>query len=117
MLNDLHGSRDDLAGASAPGARPASGARPATAPAPRARAMDGDPLERIALIEKAIEDLRPFLRRDGGDCELVDVEGNTIFVKLKGACVGCHMASVTISGVQERLSAMLGARLRVIPVG
>jgi len=79
--------------------------------------MDGDPLERIALIEKAIEDLRPFLRRDGGDCELVDVEGNTIFVKLKGACVGCHMASVTISGVQERLSAMLGARLRVIPVG
>jgi NifU-like protein len=79
--------------------------------------MEGESLEKIALIEKAIEDIRPYLKRDGGDCELVDVEGNKIFVKLTGACVGCHMASVTISGVQERLIAMLGVPLRVIPVG
>jgi NifU-like protein len=95
-------------------ARPAP-ARP-QAPAARA-AMEGDTLERITLIEKAIQDIRPFLQRDGGDCELVDVEGNTIYVKLKGACVGCHMASVTISGVQGRLMEKLGVPLRVIPVG
>ncbi len=87
------------------------------APAPRARVMEGDTLERIMLIEKAIEELRPYLKRDGGDCELVDVEGNTIYVKLKGACVGCHMASMTIAGVQERLIASLGVPLRVVPVG
>jgi NifU-like protein len=100
-----------------PGARPPASLRP-QAPAGKAPpAMEGDTLEGIAVIAKAIEDLRPFLQRDGGDCELVDVEGNTIYVKLKGACVGCHMASVTISGVQARLMEKLGVPLRVIPVG
>ncbi|MCZ7593819.1 MAG: NifU family protein [Hyphomicrobium sp.] len=95
--------------------RPPQSLRPQ--PAQRPRIMEGDSLEKIALIEKAIEDLRPYLKRDGGDCELVDVDGNTIYVKLTGACVGCHMASVTIAGVQERLTASLGVPLRVIPVG
>lgn len=72
--------------------------------------------ETITLIGKAIADLRPYLQRDGGDCELVDVDGNTVFVKLSGACVGCQMAAVTISGVQERLALKLGLPLRVVPV-
>jgi NifU-like protein len=98
-----------------------SSARPAAArpPAPaQARLAAGpDTLESIAVIEQAIQDIRPYLQRDGGDCELVDVEGNTIYVKLKGACVGCHMASMTVAGVQERLMTKLGVPLRVIPVG
>lgn len=73
-------------------------------------------VQRIKLIDKAIEDLRPFLQQDGGDCELVDVDGNTVSVKLSGACVGCQMASVTISGVQQRLMEKLGMPLRVVPV-
>lgn len=73
-------------------------------------------LQRIRLIEAAIQELRPFLQKDGGDCELVDVDGNTVFVKLTGACVGCQMASVTISGVQEKLMAKVNAPLRVVPV-
>jgi NifU-like protein len=74
-------------------------------------------LQKIRLIEETIEELRPFLRKDGGDCELVDVENSNILVKLSGACVGCQMASVTVSGIQERLVAKLGIPLRVIPVG
>jgi NifU-like protein len=101
-------------------ARPPASLRP-QAPSTQAPSTQGPPtsdtLEGIALIAKAIEDLRPYLQRDGGDCELVDVEGNTIYVKLKGACVGCHMASVTIAGVQGRLMEKLGVPLRVIPVG
>ncbi len=73
-------------------------------------------LQRIRLIEEAIEGLRPFLRQDGGDCELVDVEGDRVLVKLSGACIGCQMASVTVNGVQERLIEKLGQPLRVIPV-
>lgn len=73
-------------------------------------------VQRIKLIDKAIEDLRPFLQQDGGDCELVDVDGNTVSVKLSGACIGCQMASVTISGVQQRLMEKLGMPLRVVPV-
>lgn len=74
-------------------------------------------LKKIRLIEEAIEELRPHLRKDGGDCELVDVEGSNVLVSLSGACVGCQMASVTVSGIRERLMAKLGAPLRVIPVG
>ncbi len=74
-------------------------------------------LQKIRLIEETIEELRPYLRKDGGDCELVDVEGSNVLVKLAGACVGCQMSSVTISGIQERLMAKLGFPVRVVPVG
>jgi len=73
-------------------------------------------LRKIKLIEAAVEELRPYLRQDGGDCELVDVDGNSVMVKLSGACVNCQMASVTIAGVQERLVQKLGLPLQVIPV-
>lgn len=71
---------------------------------------------RFKLIEQAIEDLRPYLRADGGDCELVGVEGDLVKVRLKGACVGCQLSHVTINGVQERLIAKIGRPLRIIPV-
>jgi NifU-like protein len=72
-------------------------------------------LQRIRLIEEAIEEIRPALRRDGGDCELLDVDGDQVVVRLSGACVGWQMASVTVAGIQERLVAKLGRPLRVIP--
>lgn len=84
------------------------------APAGAASALTN--LQRIRLVEQAIEDLRPLLRRDGGDCELVDVDGSTVSVRLSGACVGCQMASVTISGVQQRFVEKVGLPFRVIPV-
>jgi NifU-like protein len=73
-------------------------------------------LKKMRLIEEAIEELRPYLRKDGGDCELIDVDGSNVLVSLTGACTGCQMASVTISGIQERLIAKLGIPVRVIPV-
>jgi NifU-like protein len=72
--------------------------------------------EKLSLIRLAIDDLRPHLQRDGGDCELVDVDGNMVFVKLSGSCAGCQLASVTLSGVQDRLVEKLGMPLRVMPV-
>lgn len=73
-------------------------------------------LQKIKLIEQAIEAVRPSLQRDGGDCELVDVDGNRVMVKLSGACVGCHLSSATIEGVQARLVEAVGIPLVVIPV-
>lgn len=75
-----------------------------------------NPEERIELVSKAIDELRPFLKADGGDCELVEVKENTAFVRLSGACMGCQMASVTLSGVQQRLIEKTGIPLRVVPV-
>jgi len=73
-------------------------------------------LQKIKLIEETIELIRPSLQRDGGDCELVDVDGNRVMVKLTGACVGCHLSGATIEGVQARLVEAVGVPLVVIPV-
>lgn len=72
-------------------------------------------LQKIQVITAAIEELRPSLQRDGGDIELVDVDGDTVMVNLHGSCVGCQMSSITLSGVQERLMMALGKPVRVIP--
>lgn len=73
-------------------------------------------LQKIKLIEQTIESIRPSLQRDGGDCELIDVDGNRVMVKLTGACVGCHLSGATIEGVQARLVEAVGVPLIVIPV-
>jgi len=55
-------------------------------------------------VEKAIEEIRPNLQADGGDIELVDVENGVAKVKLKGACAGCPMSTMTIKwGVEKFL--------------
>lgn len=101
---------------------PATAIRPVRKPkeakpkAPAAKGAAMTTLQKIRLIEKAIEELRPFLQQDGGDCELVDVEDNKVYVQLSGACVSCQMSTVTINGVQERLIEKLGIPLRVLPV-
>ena len=54
---------------------------------------------RIRKIHEAVDELRPHLQRDGGDCKVVSIEGNIVRVKMAGACVGCQLASVTIHGI------------------
>ena len=71
---------------------------------------------KFRLVSQAVDELRPSLKADGGDCKLVGIEGNIVKVKMGGACVGCQLASVTIHGIQERLIAKLGMPLRIISV-
>lgn len=47
-------------------------------------------------IEAVLERIRPFMRADGGDIELVDIRGNDAFVRLTGMCARCPMASMTL---------------------
>ncbi len=55
-------------------------------------------------IQKAISEIRPNLQADGGDIELVGVEDGTVKVKLKGACAGCPMSTMTVKwGVENYL--------------
>lgn len=55
-------------------------------------------------VDKAIQELRPNLQADGGDIELLGVEKGVVKVKLKGACVGCPMSTMTIQwGVENFL--------------
>ncbi len=72
--------------------------------------------ERVQIIKAVIEEIRPNLRRDGGDCELVEINGNKVMVKLTGACVFCKLSSATLEGIQARLVERLGEFVRLIPV-
>ena len=61
-------------------------------------------LQKIALIQEIIErEIRPGLQADGGDMELIDIDGNKVIIALRGMCTGCVMSDVTISGVQQKL--------------
>ncbi len=60
--------------------------------------------------------MRSYLRADGGDCELVDVDGDQVYVKLSGACTGFQRASVTINGMRQKLNEATGLALRVLAV-
>lgn len=53
-------------------------------------------------IEKALDEIRPFLQSDGGDITLISIDNeNSVKVKLEGACVGCSVNQMTLkSGVE-----------------
>ena len=53
-------------------------------------------------VEKALDEIRPFLQSDGGDISLLAIEnGNLVKVQLQGACVGCSVNQRTLkSGVE-----------------
>lgn len=55
-------------------------------------------------VREVLEELRPALQMDGGDVELIGVDGGVVTVRLLGACGGCPMATMTLVGfVEERL--------------
>ncbi len=72
--------------------------------------------DREQIIRAVIEEIRPNLQRDGGDCQLVEIDGSKIMVKLTGACVFCKLSSATLEGIQARLIEKLGEFVRLIPV-
>jgi Fe-S cluster biogenesis protein NfuA len=54
-------------------------------------------------VEEVLNQIRPSLRADGGDVELVDVKDGIVSVKLTGACSGCPMSTLTLKNGIERL--------------
>lgn len=53
-------------------------------------------------VLEVLDKLRPFLQRDGGDCELVDVEDGIVKLKLVGACGSCPSSTITLKAGIER---------------
>lgn len=53
-------------------------------------------------VERALEEIRPFLQSDGGDISLISIDNdNSVTVRLEGACVGCTVNQMTLkSGVE-----------------
>lgn len=71
-------------------------------------------LQKIALIQDIIEkEIRPRLQADGGDLELVDVDGDRVIVSLRAMCVECPMGGVTIKGIEEKLRELVNEKITV----
>lgn len=60
-------------------------------------------MNQLEKIEIALQSIRPFLQRDGGDVELVEVtKDNVVKVRLLGACESCAMNAMTLrAGIEE----------------
>ena len=54
-------------------------------------------------VESVLQQVRPALQPDGGDVGLVDVNDGIVSVRLKGACSGCPMATMTLKDGIERI--------------
>lgn len=63
------------------------------------------PMSNIQKMQKIMqiveEDIRPRLKQDGGDIELIDVAGDKVIVSLRGACSSCRASELTLKGVVE----------------
>ena len=59
--------------------------------------------EKVALVKKTIEKVRPYIQGDGGDVEFVKLEDDIVYVRVHGACVGCMALDDTLKDGVEAL--------------
>jgi len=70
-------------------------------------------------VETVISKIRPYLQRDGGDIELIEVDAEKFLVKvrLQGACHGCPGAAMTLKlGVERTLREEVDDKIQVVTV-
>ncbi|NVM22953.1 MAG: Fe-S cluster assembly protein NifU [Desulfobacterales bacterium] len=72
-------------------------------------------IQKIKLIEETLErEIKPSLKQDGGDIELIDVDGNAVIVKLRGTCATCVASQVTLKHyVESKLRELVAPELVV----
>ena len=59
-------------------------------------------IEKIKMIEETLErEIKPALKQDGGDIELIDVDGNRVQVRLRGNCASCSASQITLKHYVE----------------
>ena len=55
-------------------------------------------------VERVLDELRPYLMSDGGNVELVEIEGPTVRLRLQGACGSCPSSAMTLKmGIERKL--------------
>jgi NifU-like protein len=72
-------------------------------------------IQKIKLIEETLErEIKPALKKDGGNIELVDVDGNNVLVKLQGTCAVCSASEITLKNyVESKLRELVAPDLLV----
>jgi len=73
--------------------------------------------ELLGPVQNVIDKVRPSLALDGGDIAFITVKNGTVYVQLKGACVGCASSGSTLKyGVERQLRMDIHPELNVINV-
>ena len=68
-------------------------------------------------VQKVIDEVRPNLQADGGDIEFLGIDDGVVKVKLKGACAGCPMSTMTLKqGIERVLKAEVPEIKEVVAV-
>ncbi len=68
-------------------------------------------------VENVIEKVRPSIKLDGGDIELIAIKNGVVYVQLQGACVGCGSSGTTLKfGVEKQLKTLIHPELTVMNV-
>lgn len=69
----------------------------------------------VASVDAALEEVRPYLRADGGDVDVVRVDGGVVYLRLEGNCNTCKSSSATMSmGIERTLRAAFGDALEQV---
>ena len=73
--------------------------------------------ETVDNVEKALEEIRPFLMSDGGNIKLLSIENEIVKVQLEGACIGCSVNQMTLkNGVEATIKKYAPQIVEVINV-
>ncbi len=76
-----------------------------------------DQVELYSKVEKALEEIRPYLITDGGNISLVNIENDVVKVQLEGACIGCSVNQLTLkNGVEATIKKYVPQIKEVIEV-
>ncbi|MGV6845659.1 MAG: NifU family protein [Lutibacter sp.] len=77
-------------------------------------------INKVALqksVENALDEIRPFLKADGGNIKLVDISDDTVHVQLEGTCIGCAVNQMTLkNGVEATIKKHAPQIKRIIEV-
>ena len=73
-------------------------------------------VQKVIKVQSIIDrEIRPALEHDGGDIELINIEGNKVFVRLKGHCASCMAAKVTLKNhVEAKLREFVSDSIEVV---
>jgi NifU-like protein len=99
-------------------ALPVVPAAPRPAPEPAGGQPVLSPYQFAKKVEKALDQqVRPLLKQDGGDVEIIDIKDTLVYCRLEGACSGCQSAGQTMKLlVEQTLKDAVDERIRVIAV-
>jgi Fe-S cluster biogenesis protein NfuA len=77
--------------------------------------MDTTLESRSSTVLRILSEVRPAIQADGGDIELVAIEGMRVKVRLSGKCRSCALAMQTLGGIRRKLMHALNEPVLVVP--